>query len=304
MKRLSLSEVLLKLKIAYDDKYDYSLFDKYENKNQKVDLICKIHGVFNQNIGNHLYHKAGCPKCGLKVRKKLYNPVLKFKEVHGDKYDYSKVDYKSIKSKVEIICIKHGSFYQTPNTHLKGSGCPKCGLINMSGKLKKPLVDFINKCKDVHDNIYDYDEVCYENLSDKIKIICKEHGVFYQRAFSHQQGYGCSRCNKSKGEKKIEYFLNKNKIYFEYNKHFETCRNKNTLPFDFFIPKMNICIEFDGIQHYESIEYFGGDDKLKYQNRLDCIKNKWCLENNILLVRISYKDFQKIENILSSILYK
>jgi len=301
--KLLLEDMLIKCKSIHNDKYDYSLFTSYKNKNQKIDIICKEHGIFQQTIGNHIYHKSGCPKCGLKIRKKLNNPIIKFIEVHGNKYDYSKVIYKSIKSKIEIICNLHGSFYQTPNTHLKGSGCPKCGIDKMSKTLRKPVIEFINKCNEIHNNIYDYTEVVYNKLSDKIKIICKEHGYFYQRAFSHQQGFGCSKCNKSKGEKGIENFLNKNNIIFEYNKHFETCRNINTLPFDFYIPSMNICIEFDGIQHYESIPYFGGTDKLIYQRKLDNIKNNWCLKNNITLLRIKYKDFSNIENILTSLLY-
>lgn len=301
--KISLEDILQKCKNIHNDKYDYSLFTNYENKNQKVDIICKIHGVFNQTIGNHLYHKTGCPKCGLVIRKKLDNPIDKFIEIHGNKYDYSNVRYESIKKKVEIICKLHGLFLQTPHTHLKGSGCYKCGISKMSDSLKKPIDIFINKCEKIHEYKYDYSEVFYEKLTDKIKIICKTHGPFYQRAFSHQQGYGCDKCNKSKGEIKIENFLINNKIYFEYNKHFDTCRNKNTLPFDFFIPSLNICIEYDGIQHYESIKYFGGDSKLRYQKKLDNVKNNWCKENKISLLRINYKDFSNIENILSNMLY-
>ena len=304
MKAYTLTEILNKLSIIHNNIYDYSLITEYQNKNQKVDIICKLHGVFNQSIGNHLYHRTGCPECGFKIRKKLLDPISNFIRVHGDKYDYSNVRYVSIKNKVEIFCKIHGLFLQTPNAHLRGYGCGKCGINKMSNSLKKPLLEFLNECHYIHNNFYDYSKVNYNKLTDKIIIICKSHGEFKQRAFSHQQGNGCIKCNKSRGEKKVEEFLIKNKIYYEFNKHFDSCRNKNTLPFDFYIPSMNLCIEYDGIQHYESIEYFGGDEKLKYQNKLDLIKDNWCFENNINILRISYKDFNKIENILSNLLYK
>lgn len=304
MRVYKLEDVLVKMMVVHNNIYDYSLISNYKNKNQKVDIICKLHGVFNQIIGNHLYHKNGCPECALKIRKKLVDPISNFIKVHGDIYDYSKVRYQSIKNKVEIICKIHGSFLQTPSSHLKGSGCPSCGIVSMSNSLKKPLDIFLDECSYIHNNLYDYSKVKYNKLSDKIVIICKLHGEFNQRAFSHKQGNGCIKCNKSRGEKKVEEFLINNKIDFEFNKHFDSCRNKNTLPFDFYIPFMNLCIEYDGIQHSESIEYFGGDEKLKYQNKLDLIKDNWCLENNINIIRISYKDFNRIENILGSFFYK
>lgn len=174
----------------------------------------------------------------------------------------------------------------------------------MSKSLKKPIDEFLERCNEVHGNIYDYSEVSYNKLSDKIKIICNTHGLFEQRAFSHQQGFGCQKCSKSRGEKKIERFLIDNKIYFETDKKFESCKNKKQLPFDFFIPSLKICIEYDGIQHFEAVEMFGGQEKLKYQKKLDKIKDNWCIKNRINLLRIGYKDFNNIENILSNFLYK
>jgi very-short-patch-repair endonuclease len=204
---------------------------------------------------------------------------------------------------VEIICPEHGFFSQTPLSHLRGSGCPKCGIEKMKKSLKKPNDLFINECIEIHNNLYDYSKVSYNKLSDSIIIICKYHGEFKQRAFSHKQGYGCIKCNKSKGELKIENFLKERNIYYEYNKKFDTCKNKNILSFDFYIPNYNLCLEYDGIQHHESIDFFGGDVKLRYQKKLDNIKNKWCVDNKIDLLRISYKDFLNIENILEEKIY-
>ena len=304
MKKLSLNSFLEKCTETHGDKYDYSLICEYLNKSQKIDIICKLHGKFTQIAGNHLYHKHGCPSCGLKIRNKSKNYLELFKVKHGDKYDYSMVEYYSMKKKVKIKCNIHGEFEQTPLSHIRGSGCKYCGVLKMSKSLVKPVIDFIKDCNHIHNNLYDYSKVEYNTLGDKVIIICKEHGDFKQIAFSHQQGNGCKKCNKSKGEIKIENYLKSNNIDYEYNKHFETCRNKNTLPFDFYIPQYNICIEYDGIQHYESISYFGGDSKLTYQMRLDEIKNTWCFINNIKLLRIDYKNYKNIENILDNNLYK
>lgn len=302
--KLSLSNFLERCSIKHKNFYDYSLIKEYKNKRQVFEIICPNHGVFKQEGGNHLYHGMGCPKCGLMIRKKINNPIEEFTKIHGDKYDYSNVIYQSIKKKIEIICKEHGLFLQTPLSHLRGSGCPKCGIKKMRTSLKKPIDLFIKECLKIHNNLYDYSKVSYDKLSDKIIIICREHGEFKQRAFSHKQGYGCIKCNKSKGEIKIENFLKNKNIYYEYNKKFETCKNKNILSFDFYIPSHNLCLEYDGIQHHESIEYFGGDNKLSYQKNLDNIKNKWCIENNINLLRINYNEYLEIENILKKRLYK
>lgn len=113
----------------HGDKYDYSLV-VYKGNKKKIDIICPIHGVFTQSAGKHL--TGGCTECGYDAVRdsKLSNNVEfmnKAAEVHGALYDYSKVEYKSAKDKVTIICSDHGEFYQRPNGHLRGAGCPKCG---------------------------------------------------------------------------------------------------------------------------------------------------------------------------------
>lgn len=304
MKRLSLEYVKQQCSKIHHNKYDYSQIIVYENKNQKVTIVCPEHGEFQQSICNHLHHKRGCPTCGLRIRRRVENPIDLFRKVHGDKYDYSLVRYVSKRQKISILCRKHGIFYQTPTHHLRGSGCPDCGKFKMSLSLVKDKNLFLSECSNIHFNYYDYSKVDFNNLQDKIKIICPIHGEFSQRAYSHKEGYGCRKCNISKGEKRIELFLLNNNIKYEYNKHFDTCKNKNTLPFDFYLPDFKTCIEYDGIQHFESIEHFGGEQKLNYQKKLDNIKNIWCYNMGIGLIRISYKKYDDIENILKVFLYK
>ena len=115
--------------------------------------------------------------------------------VHGDKYDYSKVQYKGSKSKVEIVCKAHGSFWQEPTSHLSGIGCPKCGRINASNKNKLTNEEFIAKARKIHGDYYDYSKVNYINSKIKVCIICPIHGEFWQQANSHLNGEGCVKCS-------------------------------------------------------------------------------------------------------------
>ena len=122
--------------------------------------------------------------------------VKKAKKIHGDKYDYSKVEYKSNKEKICIVCIEdgHGEFYQTPNTHLSGSGCPKCKSIAVGNRRRSSTEKFIKTVSELHNGKYDYSKVEYKNNTTKVCIICPEHGEFYQTPAVHLKGCGCTKC--------------------------------------------------------------------------------------------------------------
>lgn len=185
-KRHSSQQVISKFKKKHGDRYDYSLVE-YKNRATKVSIICKAHGVFEQSPEKHIIGN-GCPKCI--GRNKTQNEILKdFRKTHQNKYDYSLVEYKYALKVVKIICPEHGIFKQKPQNHIKGQGCPKCG-----GSFRLSLVEYINECKKVHNNRYDYSHVIYKNGKSKIEIICPTHGMFIQEAFSHKSGCGCPLC--------------------------------------------------------------------------------------------------------------
>lgn len=149
--------------------------------------------------------------------------------------------------------------------------------------------DFIGQAKKTHGNKYDYSKTEYIGANKKVKIRCKKHGEFKQTARQHtDRSYGCPSCKESKGEKIISEFLKENKIEFIRQKTFKNCKYKSLLFFDFYLPLSNICIEYDGRQHYESIDFFGGEKGLKENVKRDKIKNKYCKNNNIKLIRIKY----------------
>jgi len=273
-----------KLNDKRGNKYDYSLVN-YKNSNEKIKIICSKHGVFEQLPYNHL-NGNDCPMC--KDRKFTTNEFIeKSKQIHGNKYDYSKVNYINSRTKIEIICSVHGIFKQMPNNHLSGRGCKKCDVDNR----KIDIFDFIDKSNYVHDYKYSYE--CDPDIvsTKNINITCPFHGVFKQTPNNHvSQKQGCPICNQSKGERKICNYLNSNNIKFVQEYKFKDCKNKKQLPFDFYLPDYNVCIEYDGRQHFESIDYFGGIESFNKLKINDNIKDVYCYEKKIYLFRIKYDD--------------
>ena len=123
-------------------------------------------------------------------------------KVHGDKYDYSKVEYVNNRTKVCIICPEHGEFWQIPDSHLRGRGCSFCRYIKSSSKCRMNLETFIQRSKEVHGNKYDYSKVEYINTDTKVCIVCPKHGEFWQTPHHHLRGRGCYICGINKKSNK------------------------------------------------------------------------------------------------------
>ena len=166
--------------------------------------------------------------------------------------------------------------------------------------------DFINKSKKIHGNKYDYSLVNYKGGKYKVIIICPKHGEFLQTPFAHSSPsmtQGCPFCKISKGEDEIEKYLLKNNILYKRELRYKNCINpktNKTLPFDFYIPDLNLIIEYHGEQHYKKMGgYFeerdGGLEGRQYR---DNIKKQYCLNNKINFLEISYTNFNKINLIL------
>ena len=186
--------------MKHSDKYNYSKV-KYINSNTKVIIICKEHGEFPQQPNNHLQGN-GCPDCRLDIMGKWNKSnndefISKSIIVHGNIYDYSKVDYKGSTIEVVIICKEHGEFTQQPSVHLSGCGCNTCGIITRSLLKKKTQEEFINEAINEHGDKYDYSKVDYINTKNKIIIICKLHGEFEQTPSDHLSGRGCNICGRN-----------------------------------------------------------------------------------------------------------
>lgn len=200
--RLSKDSFVERSNIAHNNKYDYTE-SIYTTNDKKVIIICSEHGSkFEQTPANHMMGKTGCKKCSkIKISDSLKLSKNSFVErsniVHNNKYDYSESIYNGNDKKVTIICPDHGKFEQTPDSHMTGRGCRKCGVIKCSLQKRLSQDEFIEKSKIVHNNRYDYSKSIYATSNKKVIIICPDHGEFEQTPNSHIDGKGCKKCANS-----------------------------------------------------------------------------------------------------------
>ena len=197
--KLNTDEIIQTFKKIHGDKYDYSKV-QYVGSHTKVCIICPEHGEFWQRPNTHL-NGCGCPECKKKsiccaLTKTQGQFIDEAHQVHGNKYDYSKVEYKNTETKVCIICPEHGEFWQTPHKHLSGQGCKKCGNKKKGNSLRDTKEQFILKARQVHGNKYDYSKIKYVNAITKVCISCPKHGEFWQTPAQHLCGDGCKECRK------------------------------------------------------------------------------------------------------------
>jgi hypothetical protein len=183
-------------------KYDYNRV-KYQNTSSLVEIVCPTHGSFWQRPQNHIGpQRQGCRKCGvakrgrLKTKKHAASFIADAMRVHGDRYDYCRVVYRSSQVKVEIRCRAHGPFFQIPNSHLLGHGCPDCGVEERAAKRALTTEEFIEKARAVHGGRYGYEESDYGNCDRALTIRCPEHGTFLKTQYSHLLGSGCPECGR------------------------------------------------------------------------------------------------------------
>ena len=200
-KKLTTEQFIEKARKIHGDKDDYSQVE-YIDAKTKVKIICTEHGEFYISPNKHLIGQR-CKMCSRKEFSKAQTLtteqfIEKAKKIQGDKYDYSKVNYINSQIKICIICPEHGEFWQIPNSHLQGNGCPICATNNRSMKQTLTTEQFIEKAKQIHGNKYDYSKVVYVNNHTKVCIICPEHGEFWQTPHKHTiSKHGCPACGGS-----------------------------------------------------------------------------------------------------------
>ena len=279
-------------KKVHKNRYEY-VEETYKNYTTKMKMFCSEHGFFEQTPHSHISMKVGCPICG-NLSAALSNQkgweVVKdmFQSVHGYRYKYDHTSYIDVSHKMRIECSKHGWFEQKPHQHYTGQGCKKCGVEENAEKKKISFSEFIDKSIEVHGQKYSYDRAEYLDIFTPIHIICNKHGEFLQVPRNHYRGSGCPKCNSSKGEEKIRSILKKLSIEFIEQKTFDDLIHKNSLRCDFYVPIYNCVIEFNGIQHYEPISVFGGENGLKENQMRDTIKYNFLKEKKINLLIVRY----------------
>ena len=296
---------IAKAREVHGDKYNYDKVE-YVNNDTKVTIVCLKHGEFHMTPHNH---KAGqgCPECArenkvealkknAKSQRKTKEKFIKdAKAVHGDKYNYDKVEFVDTKTKVVITCPIHGDFPMTPNNHTSlKRGCPNCARERNKKEQTDTLEGFIAKSKEVHGDKYDYSKVIYVNRHTPVIITCPIHGDFPQFPTNHLSGSGCQKCRQSHLENEVMRLLEKNCILFDTQKKFPWLMSNKNYPMklDFYLQEYNIAIECQGIQHYKANGFFT-EERISYSKELDRLKYNLCKEHGIKLYYIRYNNIEK-----------
>lgn len=277
------------------------IIGKYINARTKIKVRCLIDDHIWYATPDNLLHGYGCPKCAGKCRTtetfikelQLINPNI---EVLGE--------YKTNNTKIKCFCKIHNYiWYPTPSHLLEGQGCIYCKKekISLFGRLSQE--EFAKKLFNINDKIQIIGE--YKISHTKILVKCKECGREWYIIPNNvlTRGVKCT-CNKkgniSNGELLIFDALNKYNIEFIYQFSFNNLIGVNggLLSYDFYLPNLNLLIEYQGIQHEKPIDFFGGKEKFKIQKQHDLIKKEYASQSNIDLLEIWYYDYNNIEKII------
>ena len=183
----------------HGDYYGYEAV-RFANTRGEVRIRCPHHGMFTQNAGKHL-RGYGCKKCGAERRGAEQSRAAaatfadKARAVHGDRYGYEDVVYRSARAEVTIRCPKHGAFQQEARVHLGGSGCPACGTEAMAASRQATAAaDYVQRAMEVHGGRYGYEDTVFTAAREKVTIRCSVHGPFSQLPHAHLEGRGCPKC--------------------------------------------------------------------------------------------------------------
>lgn len=295
MKKISLEEFIARSQETHGDSYDYSQTIWSGAVSKKVNVICREHGEFYTFPSGHMNRGVGCPKCkGVSARLRYSLGVEQFikrsNTIHANKYDYSKVVYKNLGDKVEIICPKHGSFWQTPNDHINcGGGCIKCGIESQ----RLTTEEFTQRAEAAHGKLYDYSRVNYVRYRDKVEIICPKHGSFWQIPGNHiHNESGCPNCSSSIPEQQLTEFI-------QSISDTEIIRNSKKfitpLELDIYLPEFNLAIEYHGLL-WHSEAYNRSPRTLHHE------KYKKCAGMGIQLLSIFSNEWLEKPDIVKSII--
>lgn len=263
-----------------------------------------MHNIYWDTTPSIVLQGAGCKICKkekfYKIRSKSHQQYIK--EVTKINPNIEVVEkYSGARIPIKHYCKKHNIFWNTtPGNVLKGCGCTECGKEKIGDKNSKNHEQYVEELKRMNSDIIVIGT--YINANTPILHKCLIDGHEWNVApYSILHGTGCPRCCESSGERKIRQWLEKHNIKYIYQKVFKDCRDIKPLPFDFYLPNNFICIEYDGGQHTKPIEHFGGAKVFERTIKHDKMKDEYCKNNGISLLRIPY--FKNVEEELNNFLF-
>lgn len=287
--RQSGDDFIQKARALHDDRYDYSRVE-YRGNKVKVRIICREHGEFLQTPANHMSGQ-GCPvergtRISLTKRSTREEFLRKAREVHGDRYDYSPVEYVRSGVRVGIVCPDHGMFLQIANDHLSGCVCPQCGDERRGDALRMTRDEFLVRAAEAHGDRYDYSRVIYKSAHEKVTIVCGSHGEFQQTPANHlRNGNGCPICvdRYSSEHQEVDRYLTSLGLEIQTN----TRAVIPPLELDTFVPDHNLGIEFNG-SFWHSVNEDGASMKFRHRD-----KYLRCREKGIRLLQIDQHEWRQ-----------
>ena len=290
-----------KARSIHGDKYDYSEV-VYSGYKSRVTIICPVHGRFEQTPSKHVMGN-GCMFCGQmrnghKSRTGTIEFIRRARERHGERYDYSLVEYLQCDTKVCIVCAVHGEFWQRPACHVRGYGCERCSHEYRGAMMRSGFDEFLEAALKSHNGLYSYKQDSFRGMGSSVVVTCPEHGDWVaSSACNHVKlKTKCPQCGrKSTGEEAVAEELVRRGLVFTRQAKFPSLPR---LSFDFYLPSMGLLIEFDGEQHFRPIEFFGGKDSFLITRERDERKNRWAWENGYMLMRIPYWMRDRIPELL------
>jgi hypothetical protein len=296
-KRISTEEWLDRFQKTHGNRYSYG--ETTFTESDKINIKCHVHGIFTQSKRKH-GNGSNCPKCS-KTKRLTHNEYMSsINTEFKSKYDYSEANIDDTYPYMIVICPGHGKFNPTVHNHLKKnnpSGCPKC---HLESRIKTEQIYIDELSSQFRD---------YKIISAKvgrIKFQCKENHGTFEHNLSYFKQMGCPICNgrdgRSKGEKKISEILSQLGIEYEHQFYIKGESTHSNLAFDFYLPDLNIFIEYDGEQHFIQVEHWKGAQGLIERKSRDNFKSAYCKDVNSTLIRIKYDQFDCIEDILDYII--
>lgn len=292
------------VKELYTVNPNLKVIDTYINAKTKIKHQCNICGYEWLLAPLHSLQGKGCPKCS----KVYHRTPQEYKDEVNHINPTIKVlgDYKNNRTKINHQCLICGYIWDADPSHiLQGGGCPKCAIKRNSDAQRMTHLEYLHRLNNQNIQVTPLEH--YVNNVTNILHKCNKCGYEWKvRPANILSGYGCPHCSMSKGEIIISDYLKLHNITFNEQYCFDDCKIKRVMPFDFYLPNYNMCIEYDGEHHFKPIRFGGmsidkAKSKLETQKQRDLIKDKYCQDNNIKLLRIPYWDFNNIELILNNI---
>lgn len=310
--RKELKEKRLDMRFSYDNTKLIK-----EGKNTYITIECIHHGEIKVPYHGFL-NGSNCPECAKeeasKKNRKTNEQFEKESIVkHGDKFIYDRLNYKKNNIPVELGCKIHGNYFPiTPVEHLNSppglGGCPECKKEHLSKINRSNNEDFIQKSENLYGKgRFGYDDLDYTTEHGEINLTCIEHGtVFYTTPNRHLRGdVSCCLCKGSEGEKAVSLHLSRLNLAFRTEKPLYGCPDaKNPLRWDFYLPEYNLYIEYNGRQHYEPVEIFGGILGFIDRKKKDNYKRIWARKNEAYLLEIPYNQYKNTGIIINKYLEK